>query len=484
MVRATIQEGANVAVEEYKYDWKGNRIRKSRELDAVNYLVDTNNWISHVVAETDGTGTLLAFYTRGGDGLISMARGNVKSWYLFDGHGSVRMLANGSGLVTDTWDFDAWGEVTARTGVTENDYLYAGERFDRTTELYQLRARYMDPKTGAFLSLDPYQGNRHDPLTLHKYMYANANPINNADPTGMWSMSDIGTALGIQGILHGGVMVKAFAVLGLLSAGAHGVRLAVSVRDFVIFAIEGDVEGMLHALSNGLVSIMGIISVCECGMVAQLLSRALAAYGAYESAQDFTKAVEEGDVSEILFSGANFFLDLAVAFASCFDGDTPVATEDGFRRIDEIQVGDRVWSCNVETGETALKEVEEVFVLENDELLHIETSRGNIDATTNHPFYVLGKGWISAGDLAIGDAFHALSDDVGIVTGLTLEKLAAPVLVYNLEVEDFQSYFVGDGVLVHNKCWRDKILEATGQPKPENWAELHGHHVLPQVGYT
>ena len=79
MVRATIQEGANVAVEEYKYDWKGNRIRKSRELDAVNYLVDTNNWISHVVAETDGTGALLAFYTRGGDSLISMARGSVKS---------------------------------------------------------------------------------------------------------------------------------------------------------------------------------------------------------------------------------------------------------------------------------------------------------------------------------------------------------------------------------------------------------------------
>ena len=36
-----------------------------------------------------------------------MARGNVKSYYLFDGHGSVRMLANGSGLVTDTWDYVA-----------------------------------------------------------------------------------------------------------------------------------------------------------------------------------------------------------------------------------------------------------------------------------------------------------------------------------------------------------------------------------------
>ena len=97
------------------------------------------------------------------------------------------MLANGTGQTTDTWTYDAWGETTSRTGVTENDYQYAGERFDQTTELYQLRARYMDPKTGTFLSLDPHQGNRQDPLSLHKYLYANANPVNNTDPTGMFS---------------------------------------------------------------------------------------------------------------------------------------------------------------------------------------------------------------------------------------------------------------------------------------------------------
>ena len=57
------------------------------------------------------------------------------------------MLANGTGQTTDTWTYDAWGETTSRTGVTENDYQYAGERFDQTTELYQLRARYLDPKT-------------------------------------------------------------------------------------------------------------------------------------------------------------------------------------------------------------------------------------------------------------------------------------------------------------------------------------------------
>ena len=46
---------------------------------------------------------------------------------------------------------------------------------------------------------------------------------------------------------------------------------------------------------------------------------------------------------------------------------------------------------NVETGERALKVVKEVLVRENDELLHIEMSRGAVDTTTSHPFYVVGK---------------------------------------------------------------------------------------------
>ena len=64
----------------------------------------------------------------------------------------------------------------------------------------------------------------------------------------------------------------------------------------------------------------------------------------------------------------------------------------------------------------------------------------------------MGKGWTAAGDLIIGDAFYALSGDVGVVTDLTLEELVAPILVYDLDVADFDTYFVGDGVLVHNAC--------------------------------
>ncbi|RRD63193.1 polymorphic toxin-type HINT domain-containing protein, partial [Fretibacterium sp. OH1220_COT-178] len=208
----------------------------------------------------------------------------------------------------------------------------------------------------------------------------------------------------------------------------------------------------LHALSNGMVSFMSLMGVCESHLAMQILTKALAAYGVKGNAEAFLKAKEKNDVAGMLEAGLNIALDIITLFSSCFDGDTPVATETGFKRIDEIRAGDRVWSYNIETGERALKAVKEVFVRENDELLHIETSRGVVDATTSHPFYVVGKGWVAAGDLSVGDSIHAISGDAGIVTGLRLEKLDKPIPVYNLEVEDFHSYFVGSGVLVHNRC--------------------------------
>ena len=201
-------------------------------------------------AQHSGPGSpeeLAACLTRGGDSLIAMDRGGTKSWYLYDGHGSVRMLANDTGRTTDTWSYDAWGETTSRTGVTENDYQYAGERFDRTTELYQLRARYMDPKTGTFLSLDPYQGNRHDPASLHKYMYANANPVNNVDPTGLTSIAEMSGAMAGQGILAGSNGLNFAAMLGLMGGRAKaivGATIALSLltEKFMEAVLSGDIR--------------------------------------------------------------------------------------------------------------------------------------------------------------------------------------------------------------------------------------------------
>ena len=68
-------------------------------------------------------------------------------------------------------------------------------------------------------------------------------------------------------------------------------------------------------------------------------------------------------------------------------------------------------------------------------------------------FYVSNKGWIGAVDLRAGDILVLQSGEYVIVELVQHEILEAPIAVYNFEVEDFHTYYVGEGsVLVHNMC--------------------------------
>jgi hypothetical protein len=42
----------------------------------------------------------------------------------------------------------------------------------------------MNPATGTFTTMDTYAGSIFDPTSLHKYLYANANPVTYVDPSG------------------------------------------------------------------------------------------------------------------------------------------------------------------------------------------------------------------------------------------------------------------------------------------------------------
>ncbi len=82
---------------------------------------------------------------------------------------------------------------------------------------------------------------------------------------------------------------------------------------------------------------------------------ALAAYGYYAQFDAFNQAVKDGDYLTATFIGLQLLTSATAIGDSCFTGDTLVAVENGQKRIDEIEVGDKVWAYNVETGETELK---------------------------------------------------------------------------------------------------------------------------------
>ena len=174
----------------YTYDYEGNRTGKSDGTDEIKYIVDSTGELSYVLAETNGNGVLSKYYTRGTE-LISMEKAAQILYYLFDGHGSVIGLSGSMGNVSDTYRYDAYGNLIAGTGTIDNVYLYNCEEYDKETGLYYLRARYMDPETGTFTQRDTYQGDVYDAVSLHKYLYASANPVVYKDPSGYFSFIEI-----------------------------------------------------------------------------------------------------------------------------------------------------------------------------------------------------------------------------------------------------------------------------------------------------
>jgi hypothetical protein len=144
----------------------------------------------------------------------------------------------------------------------------------------------------------------------------------------------------------------------------------------------------------------------------------------------------------------------------CFIAGTKVITDEGEKPIEEIQVGEKVLSQNVETGEKGYKEVKQLFVHEVDTLYHVQIKGITISNTEEHPYWVVGKGWVEAKDLKIGDQVLLASGEKAAIENVTKEKLETPVKVYNFEVADWHTYFVADiGVLVHNDCTGKDIGE-------------------------
>jgi len=173
------------------YDGFGNRVAKTVGGVTTKYLVedDVNPTGLPQVMEETVNNVVQRTYTYGFQRISENQLINnvwTPSFYEYDGSGSVRQLTNlaANVTVTDTYNYDAFGNLLNSTGTTPNNYLYRGEQYDKDLGLYYLRARYYNPQTDRFLSRDPNDGDPTDPKTLHKYLYASGDPVNRIDPRG------------------------------------------------------------------------------------------------------------------------------------------------------------------------------------------------------------------------------------------------------------------------------------------------------------
>nr|WP_039935269.1 TIGR04388 family protein [Leptospira inadai] len=190
-------------------------------------------------------------------------------------------------------------------------------------------------------------------------------------------------------------------------------------------------------------------------------------------------------------SDSNGFIDKNGEYVqrSCFTAGTLIRTKEGLKPIEKIEIGDLVLSLDPKTGEMSYKRVSRLFSKETPLIHRVTYTNGNVINTTwNHPFYIRGKGFtevrniqeeersvtvasirnssriertsgiqIGASLAAIGSRSSSSNsatwkDEIRGTVGIAkIEEVYEKTKVYNFEVEDNHTYFVGkDGVLVHN----------------------------------
>jgi RHS repeat-associated protein len=178
------------------YDGDGNRVSETVGGVTTTFLVDTLNptRYSQVMDELVSSSVTRTYAY----GLQRISENQLvsgawsPSFYGYDGHGNARFLTNTSGTIGNMYTLDAFGAQIASTGTTSNPYLYGGERLDPNLSFYNLRERYYNALTGRFEAMDPQPGIIWHPLTLHRYGYAEQNPVNRDDPSGEQDVEEYG----------------------------------------------------------------------------------------------------------------------------------------------------------------------------------------------------------------------------------------------------------------------------------------------------
>jgi len=322
LIRRTRADGSIIDV---IYDCDGNRVAKTitagpalslpngSSLPATTtYLVDDQNPTGYAqVLEERTNGALSRVYSYGHDLLsqsqIALLSGWTTSYYGLDGHGSVSQLTDESGNVTDTYAYDAFGNLISQLSannsqLTPNNYLYCGEQFDFDLGLYYLRARYMNENTGRFWNMDSYEGSTDDPDSLHKYLYANCDPVDRLDRSGFEGLEELSIATDISDTLDtklAQINITKYITRGLVGGFVNAAMSLVSAngRSWSAFG-KNFGNGFVNSIGG---AVMGdllnyITTACTTSFVIKAIYYGLtpACLGVSDTIDDFEDELNEG----------------------------------------------------------------------------------------------------------------------------------------------------------------------------------------------
>ena len=188
MTSLTNSSGTNT----YTYRADGMRVSKASGSNGTLYRYDGQMGIEDVDTGAHAAVTDYALGARGVDGISKTANGTTTLVYpVYDGHGNMVCDLSRSGTsfsLNDKRSFDAWGNIRsgASTGDPKGRYCASlGHKQDDESGLVYMRARYYEPSSGRFLSVDPEEQG------INWYAYCCNRSINKGDYSGCASFGDL-----------------------------------------------------------------------------------------------------------------------------------------------------------------------------------------------------------------------------------------------------------------------------------------------------
>jgi RHS repeat-associated protein len=203
-VKRGATEAMATTVAKYGYDADGQRISKTTANGTTLFLIDPTTTWAQVALESQGSqrtayvwAEQLRQQTKGSAGALATTPSD--DLVPLQGHLGTTIAAIGrSGNVVEDYEATAFGVQQQNTRA---QHLFTGEYWDQDGKPLYLRARWYDSATGRFISEDWFEGRQSDPRSLNRYTYAHAEPVGNSDPSGGFSMGEVGSAMNMAGTM-------------------------------------------------------------------------------------------------------------------------------------------------------------------------------------------------------------------------------------------------------------------------------------------
>jgi len=454
----------------YKYfnNYQGVRFKKEVNGLTKQYYLDSHK----ILGEDWSDGTKIRYYYDA-TGIAAMKYNNVLYKFMVDSRGNVRKIFHDYKLVC-SYDYNSFGECKIslydENGKQVNDTNHIGNinpfrwksfYLDVETNLYYVQGRYYNPKSGSYLNADNptrlldnayiLNGLDRHAATLDNLVSKEINLLSifttnkyYPDPSYYSSEGKSWWDLNWKKVVAPALFVISIVLTLIPGTQCIGINM---LQMGVKFAITGMIFG-------------GVVS----GIKAAI------------QGENIWKAVHEGMVNGfldgyILGSIMGFVTSFTSVCGNCFKAGTLVLTSEGHKKIEDIQVGDKVWAYDEKSQSKRLKKVVQVFQNKTKKWLHIHINEEEIICTPEHPFYVINPKeiptlqfegreafqyegeWVASKDLKEGMQVLLANGKYATIEVVETEELDTFETTYNFEVEDDHTYFVGTtSILVHNVC--------------------------------